>query len=121
MAIARDQVDVGEWGSQLRRGVLELCILALLDSGPSYGYEIVTEIAEAPQLAAGEGTIYPLLRRLKREGYVETYWQESASGPPRQYYRLTPGGRATLKDMRAEWAALVAAMEQHLAKGKVKG
>jgi PadR family transcriptional regulator PadR len=110
----------GEWASQLRRGVLELCILALLDAGPSYGYEIVTQIASHPQLAAGEGTIYPLLRRLKREGYVETYWQESASGPPRQYYRLTQRGSSALTGMRSEWGALVAAMEAHLGKGMVK-
>lgn len=114
------QQQSGEWASQLRRGVLELCILALLDAGPSYGYEIVTQVAEHPQLAAGEGTIYPLLRRLKREGYVETYWQESASGPPRQYYRLTSRGASALQIMRSEWTALVSAMGAHLAKGTVK-
>jgi PadR family transcriptional regulator PadR len=112
--MAAIQQSEGEWGAQLRRGVLELCILALLGREPSYGYQIVTQIASAPQLATGEGTIYPLLRRLKREGLVETFWQESAAGPPRQYYRLTAKGRGALRAMRAEWEALVAAMGLHL-------
>ena len=112
--MAAVQQAEGEWGAQLRRGVLELCILALLGREPSYGYQIVTQIASAPQLAAGEGTIYPLLRRLKREELVETFWQESASGPPRQYDRLTAKGRGALRAMRTEWEALVSAMGVHL-------
>jgi PadR family transcriptional regulator PadR len=104
------RVAEGEWGAQLRRGVLELCILAIIERAPSYGYEIVTKIGGAPQLASGEGTIYPLLRRLKRDALVETYWQESESGPPRQYYRLTAKGRTALRGMRRDWQALVAAM-----------
>jgi PadR family transcriptional regulator PadR len=107
-------VAEGEWGAQLRRGVLELCILAIIGREPSYGYQIVTSMASAPQLASGEGTVYPLLRRLKREALVETFWQESASGPPRQYYRLTAKGRAALRAMRGEWEALVAAMGVYL-------
>jgi PadR family transcriptional regulator PadR len=103
-----------EWGAQLRRGVLELCILGIIGQAPSYGYEIVTKIGDAPQLAAGEGTIYPILRRLKRDALVETYWQESPSGPPRQYYRLTTRGRASLRAMRSEWEALVGAMAAYL-------
>lgn len=107
-------VSEAEWSAQVRRGVLELCILGMIGREPSYGYQIVTQIAAAPQLASGEGTIYPLLRRLKRDGLVETFWQESASGPPRQYYRLTAKGRGSLRVMRDEWAALVAAMETYL-------
>jgi len=108
------QQNEAEWGAQLRRGVLELAILALLGREPSYGYQIVTQVASAPQLATGEGTVYPLLRRLKREALVETFWQESASGPPRQYYRLTAKGRGALHIMRGDWEALVAAMALHL-------
>ena len=103
----------GEWSSQLRRGVLEMCILAIIERGPSYGYEIVTELGEAPQLASGEGTVYPLLRRLKKDGLVETFWQESAAGPPRQYYRITPRGGAALAAMRKEWSGLLAAMSKY--------
>jgi len=106
-----------EWSSQLRRGVLELCILAIIGRQPSYGYEIVTELAETPQLAAGEGTVYPLLRRLKKDGLVETFWKESAAGPPRQYYRITPAGTAALRAMHAQWSALLGAMQRYGAKG----
>lgn len=118
-------VAEGEWGAQLRRGVLELCILAIIGREPSYGYQIVTSMASAPQLASGEGTVYPLLRRLKREALVGTFWQESASGPPRQYYRLTARGRTALRAMRGEWEALVTAMGGYLdgdnSGGEVKG
>jgi PadR family transcriptional regulator PadR len=111
----------GEWSSQLRRGVLEMCILAIIERGPSYGYEIVTELARAPQLAAGEGTVYPLLRRLKKDGLVETFWQESATGPPRQYYRITAKGTVGLNAMRSEWRNLISAMDQYGTNGKIGG
>ena len=117
--MANDIVAEAEWGAQLRRGVLELAILALIAREPSYGYQIVTEVGGAPQLASGEGTIYPLLRRLKRDGLVETFWQESDAGPPRQYYRLTGKGRTALGAMRQQWQALVEAMDGHLG-GKEK-
>lgn len=109
--------QINEWKSQVRRGVLELCILALIDQGPRYGYEIVSHLAEFPQLAAGEGTVYPLLRRLKKDSWLETYWQESASGPPRQYYRLTDNGAGALVALRQEWAALVADVNHYLSGG----
>jgi PadR family transcriptional regulator PadR len=102
-----------EWSSQLRRGVLEMCILAIIERRPGYGYEIVTELADAAQLAAGEGTVYPLLRRLKKDGFVETFWQESAAGPPRQYYKITPRGIGALATMRAEWRELLEAMTKY--------
>ncbi len=99
-----------EWNSQLRRGVLQLGILALIEAEQRYGYDIVTLLEKTPQLAAGEGTIYPLLRRLKKDGWVDTFWRESAAGPPRQYYRLTEEGRVVLSSMRSEWTQLVAAV-----------
>ncbi len=101
-----------EWNSQLRRGLLEFCILSLIETSPRYGYEIVTKLAESPQLAAGEGTVYPLLRRLRKDGWLDTFWQESVSGPPRQYYRPTPLGQQVLRAMRQEWAQLVQAVNQ---------
>ena len=85
----------GDWTSQLRRGVLELCILRLLRHRPSYGYEIVTTLDAFGPLAAGENTVYPLLRRLKADHYLETFTRESPAGPPRRYYRLTPGRPAS--------------------------
>jgi PadR family transcriptional regulator, regulatory protein PadR len=109
--------QTNDWNSQLRRGLLEFCILALIEQEPRYGYEIVTRLAEAPQLAAGEGTIYPLLRRLKKDGLVETFWVESAAGPPRQYYRLMAPGQEALGSMRSEWRQLVAAVDGFVAGG----
>lgn len=102
--------DIGDWNSQMRRGLLELCILGLLERRASYGYEIVTRLASAPNLAAGEGTVYPLLRRLRRVGWLETSWEESSAGPPRQYYRLSPAGREYLAALRHEWAQMVASV-----------
>ena len=71
--------------AQFKKGALELCVLAILSEGDCYGYDLVTQISE--HISITEGTIYPLLRRLKDDGQVETYLQESSSGPPRPYYR----------------------------------
>lgn len=89
--------------SQLRRGVLESCVLALISGEPRYGYDLATELSKAG-LVASEGTLYPLLSRLRKEGLVATTWQESTGGPPRRYYSLTPGGAASLESFRHSWA-----------------
>jgi PadR family transcriptional regulator PadR len=107
------------WNSQIRRGVLELCILAILEEGPSYGYGIVTRLS-ASRLALGEGTVYPLLRRLRRDGHLETTWQESDAGPPRQYYRLSPAGQEYLNLLRGEWRELVGTVRNFIAEGSEK-
>jgi PadR family transcriptional regulator PadR len=86
--------------SQLRRGVVEYCVLALLRGGERYGFELVRLLGD---LVTSEGTIYPLLSRLRRDGAVETTWRESPTGPPRRYYRLTPQGRDALDSFSAEW------------------
>ena len=101
---------IADWTSQLRRGVLELCILQLLRREASYGYEIVTRLEALGPLAAGENTIYPLLRRLKTEGLLDTFMQESPAGPPRQYYRLTADGKRRLTALEKEWDAMVNAV-----------
>lgn len=98
--------ELESWNSQIRRGVLELCILAILEEGSSYGYEIVTRLSDS-KLALGEGTVYPLLRRLRRDGHLEAFWQESDAGPPRQYYRLSLAGQEYLSLLRVEWRELV--------------
>ncbi len=105
------------WTTQLRRGVLELCILTLISRQPSYGYELVTTLAELGPLAAGENTVYPLLRRLKADGLVETFAGESPAGPPRQYYRITASGRTRLDALTAEWAEMAASVDRCLGKG----
>ncbi len=86
---------------QFKKGVLELCVLALLAQRDCYGYEIVNDISK--KISISEGTIYPLLRRLKNEGYVTTYLQESLEGPPRKYYKLTESGRKIYENLAEEW------------------
>jgi PadR family transcriptional regulator PadR len=89
--------------SQLRKGTLEYCVLALLRDGERYGFELVRALASVDGMVTGEGTIYPLLARLRRQGLVETTWRESDAGPPRRYYRLAPSGRATLAEFTGSW------------------
>ncbi len=88
---------------QLRKGVLEMCVLALLSAGDNYAYDIASRMAEA--VGMGEGTVYPLMRRMQNEGLVSTYLKESESGPPRKYYKLTKTGRAAFESQRMEWQA----------------
>lgn len=90
--------------TQLRKGALEYCVLALLSEREEYAFELVRSLAGVDGLVTSEGTLYPLLSRLRREELVATSWRESDSGPPRKYYRLTPAGRRALTDFRAEWA-----------------
>jgi PadR family transcriptional regulator PadR len=99
MAVKRRETAI----SQLRRGVLEFCVLALLRDGERYSYELVRALGAADGLVTTEGTLYPLLGRLRREGMVDTTWRESPSGPPRRYYRLTPDGEAALGGFVTEW------------------
>jgi PadR family transcriptional regulator PadR len=105
-------MESGEWNTQLRRGVLELCILQILQHEPSYGYEIVTRLESLGPLAAGENTVYPLLRRLKADKVVEAFMRESPSGPPRQYYRLSSDGKKKLAALSADWKSMVQAVNR---------
>ncbi len=94
---------------QLKKGVLGLCVLALLARGDSYAYEIASRLSDAIDM--GEGTIYPLMRRMHSEGLVETYLVESTSGPSRKYYRLRPAGRDALAAQSAEWTHFTRAVD----------
>jgi PadR family transcriptional regulator PadR len=89
--------------AQMRRGTLQYCVLSLLADEERYGFDLVRGLSETDGMVTSEGTIYPLLSRLRRDGLVESTWQESPSGPPRRYYRLTDGGRAALEGFRLEW------------------
>ena len=89
--------------TQLRRGVVEHCVLALMRDQPRYGFDLVRELSDVGGLLTSEGTIYPLLSRLRRDGLVTTTWQESDAGPPRRYYALTDDGRACLEAFVADW------------------
>ena len=97
--------------SQLRRGAVEYCVLALLRDGDRYGFELVHELSETGGLVTSEGTIYPLLTRLRRDEHVTTFWRESDSGPPRRYYRLTDTGRAALDAFTTDWVRFRASVD----------
>lgn len=99
------------WLAQLRKGVVELLILRLLDSGgPMHGYGIVAELKVLGQIVAGESTVYPVLRRLEGDKLVEASWSTDAPGNPRKYYRITDEGRDFLLQAAREWDALAQAM-----------
>lgn len=86
---------------QFKKGVIELCVLSILQRKECYGYELVDRISQ--KIIISEGTIYPLLRRLKKEGCVTTYLKESTEGPPRKYYKLTEEGIKMKDDLIKEW------------------
>lgn len=102
--------------TQMRKGALEYCVLALLRDTERYGFDLVRSLGEIDGLVVSEGTIYPLLGRLRRDGMVESMWRESDSGPPRRYYRLTRSGRQALVQFTAEWARFSAAVNDLLAR-----
>ena len=100
-----DSLDV-----QLRKGVLDLCVLAILARGESYAYEIAQQLAE--QIGMGEGTIYPLMRRLQNDGLVDTYLVESSSGPSRKYYKLTKTGKAAYAKQKSSWIQFARSVDE---------
>lgn len=97
---------------QFKKGVLELCVLALTSKKDRYGYELVEEISK--RFIISEGTIYPLLRRLTKEGLFSTYLMESNEGPPRKYYRLTEKGILHKKKIVLEWKSFSSGVEEML-------
>lgn len=104
-------MNLDKWKSQIVRGTLEYCILLMLDKKVYYGYEILQELSKYPIITSTESTVYPLLRRLQKENYLQSTWQESTAGlPPRKYYSLTPDGRNYLDAMNTEWENLLNAM-----------
>jgi PadR family transcriptional regulator PadR len=96
--------------TELRRGVLEYCVLAVVRQNESYAYEIVRGLASQGGLVTSEGTIYPLLARLRRDRLVETSWRESEAGPPRRYYRLTAAGERALDAFVGDWTRFITAV-----------
>jgi PadR family transcriptional regulator PadR len=101
---------------QLKKGALELCVLALLHQHDGYAYEIAARLSEA--IGMGEGTIYPLMRRLQADGLVETYLVESPAGPSRKYYRLTETGKASYATQKAAWTSFSGAVADILGEAK---
>ena len=113
-AVCRYQEDL--MNIQFKKGVLEICVLSVLAQKECYGYELVGEISK--RIDISDGTIYPLLRRLKDEGLVTTYLQESGGGPPRKYYRLTPSGQEKERELRDEWMQFATSVNAILAEVK---
>lgn len=91
-----------KWAAQLRKGVLELAILCTLWETPQYGLTIIRELEEAG-LSIGEGTLYPILNRLRNDGLLASEWRQEGTGNPRKYYVLTPEGRARTLEMAKAW------------------
>lgn len=98
--------------TQFRKGVLEICVLTLISRKDMYGYEIVQNISKVMEV--NEGTIYPILRRLTKEGYFETYILESNEGPARKYYKITYEGVDNLNKLTKEWKEFVLAVNTFL-------
>lgn len=97
--------------AQMRKGVLEYCILLVLGGKPLYASDIIKSLKEAKMIVV-EGTLYPLLTRLKNAGLLAYRWEESTQGPPRKYYELTDVGRSFLVELEGSWSELVNAVEQ---------
>ena len=94
------------WVTQLRKGLLEFCVLSVLRAGESYGYEIVQALKNVEALAVSESTVYPILSRLRHEGLLKVRDVPSPAGPPRRYFALTVAGRLRVAEMNAYWELL---------------
>ena len=97
---------VEKWKSQVKKGVLEFIILILLSRKELYGYELLDSIKETTGYEVAEGTIYPLLNRLKADNLIDSYWVEMESGVPRKYYKMTKTGNKVLEQMKKYWLEL---------------
>lgn len=106
--------ELGKWEIQLRKGGLGLAVLATLWNGRLYGLEVLRRLEAEAGLTVPEGTIYPLLNRMKAEGLVSSQWVEADAGHPRKYYSLTERGRARAGDMAASWSVFAAGLERLL-------
>ncbi len=99
-------INVENTKAQMRKGILEYCILSILSREDSYAPKIIAELKEA-QMIVVEGTLYPILTRQKNQGLLTYRWEESPQGPPRKYYSLTPEGREALRQLDESWDELV--------------
>jgi PadR family transcriptional regulator PadR len=107
--------ELGKWEIQVRKGGLGLAVLAILWPEPLYGLEILRRLGSDAGMVIPEGTIYPLLSRMKAEGLVDSEWVEADAGHPRKYYRLTSPGRQRVREMAQSWRAFAQGLERLLA------
>lgn len=104
-------MELDKWKSQIVRGTLEYCVLLMISKKDYYGYELLQDLSKYPIIASTESTVYPLLRRLQKEEYLEAAWKEVGEGvPPRKYYSLTDRGNKYLEALNKEWATLLDVM-----------
>ncbi len=109
------------WLAQMRKGLVEPCVLAALRDGEAYGYQILQRLGSAESLGISESTVYPVLARLAAEELVRVRQAPSPAGPPRRYYRLTPAGHARLAEMTASWRQVASAVDELLEEKKRHG
>jgi PadR family transcriptional regulator PadR len=105
------------WNTQLRKGLVELCVMRLLDANEAYGYQILQQLNTATGLELTESTLYPVLARLARDRFVKVRVAASPAGPPRRYYRLTESGQLRLKEMASHWIGVRDAVDHLLNNG----
>jgi len=112
-------MNIAKWNTQLRKGVLEFCILSILEKGNNYGYQIIQSLSDLTEVDIKRGTIYALFKRLHEEGYIQYKWEESCSGPPRKIYFLTLEGKKSLQEMKDHWNSFLRSIDKVL-KGGLK-
>jgi PadR family transcriptional regulator, regulatory protein PadR len=111
-------MNIEKTKAQMKKGVLELCILSIITGKEVYASDILEEL-KSSELIVVEGTLYPLLTRLKNEGLLSYRWEESKSGPPRKYYEITEIGKSVLKELDVSWKELVKAVQSLTKSNKV--
>ena len=112
-------MNLSNWQTQLRKGLLDVVVLNLLQEGPRHGYEMVQALNRQKGLQMREGNLYPILARLEMDGLVSAFTENSSGGPPRRSFELTSQGRKTLREMNEHWDLIVKSIEQ-VRKGRVR-
>jgi PadR family transcriptional regulator, regulatory protein PadR len=103
-------MELDNWKTQLRKGLLELCVLNLLREREYHGYDLVRELKQMDGMYMREGTVYPILARFEEDGLVTSFVRPSDAGPPRKYFRITPLGERAVSEMNAHWTQVQAAV-----------
>jgi len=112
MGLPSDSEYIGKWVTQVRKGLLDYCVIRLLGNEEKYGYQLVQDLKKMPNLIITEGTIYPILAKLKKEGLLQSELKDTGVGPTRRYYKLTKEGINMLKNMNDYWENLSRSIEK---------